>query len=382
MLTCHFEKSTIVVLQSLGVDFDDLGLTTPSDLLSLLRKHVVKQPNIAVSRKHFRSRVQEQGECFDDFLRNLRILARDCEFTDCPTELETALKEQVLMGVRSLRAQERILELPFKKTPLSKLVEVCRVAEQASRDAKFGRVQVQGASGQIRQVLGRPPAGAAGARVGSGTGSGQPTLRPGTRAASSLTCWNCAGQHAARDCDKPKAKCTKCNRDHLTRFCEAIQKFFAARVRLALAAEEEDEPAQPEPEDVAELPGDAQQYDGQDYDFGDLEDMVEDVGVHGVHAYSVRAELNMQEESSTTAQPVSSSEQTGVAEAEPTVGVVHSVADEDLDWSALPWTTPGAQRVWSLVTGRRGRTAPDEGTTCKRKTQGKKKKTDKRAKPP
>ena len=90
----------------------------------------------------------------------------------------------------------------------------------------------------------------------------------------------------------------------------------------------------------------------------------------------------MQEESSTTAQPVSSSEQTGVAESEPTVGVVHSVADEDLDWSALPWTTPGAQRVWSLVTGRRGRTAPDDGTTCERKNQGKKKKTDKRAKPP
>ena len=78
-----------------------------------------------MSRKLFRSRAQEQGECFDDFLRNLRVLARDCKFTDFESELETALKEQVLMGVRSIWAQERILELPFKKTSLSLLSRVC-----------------------------------------------------------------------------------------------------------------------------------------------------------------------------------------------------------------------------------------------------------------
>ena len=367
MLTCHLEKSTIAVLQSLGIDFDALGSTTSLSLLTLLRKHVVKQPNVAVSRKLFRSRVQEQGECFDDFLRNLRVLARDCEFDDFESELETALKEQVLMGVRSFRAQERILELPFKKTTLSQLVDVCRVAEQASRDAQFGRVKVQNSQSQIRQVSGEvPTVGAAGAAQKSGSGSGSHSWPRGPlpNAARGPTCWNCGGPHMAKNCDQPKATCKKCNRDHLTRFCESIQQI------ISKLAGEEDEPALSGEGGSADANlGDALEdaaYD--DLYFGEQDDdQVDTAGIRGVHAYAVRVE-----ESGPQMEPQESPSQGADAAPEPVpepmdlsdpeLATMDDPQDWDPDW--LPaWLTPGAQQVWTTV-----------ASTAKEVVSGKKKK--------
>ena len=50
----------------------------------------------------------------------------------------------------SERSRERVLELPFKSTPLSEIVELCRVAEQASMDAGTlrGMQRTEGKQGQ------------------------------------------------------------------------------------------------------------------------------------------------------------------------------------------------------------------------------------------
>ena len=167
----------------------------------------------------------------------------------------------------------------------------------------------------------------------------------------------------------------------MTKFCDAIQRFLAARVRLAEAAEEVEEPVLTE-EDVGvdEQHGDAQLQDDHDYYFGEVEDL-EDAGVHGVHAYSVCVGRVQQEQPTPTAQPVSASEPMVLTEPEPEVGPPGAVADEDLDWTALPWTTPGAQRVWSVMTGGLGGKKKEEATGQKGEPS-KKKKTDKRSKPP
>ena len=167
----------------------------------------------------------------------------------------------------------------------------------------------------------------------------------------------------------------------MTKFCDAIQRFLAARVRLAEAAEEVEEPALTgEDVGVDEQHGDAQLQDDHDYYFGDMEDL-EDAGVHGVHAYSVCVGRVQQEQPSPTAQPVPSSEPMVATEPEPEVGPPSAVADDELDWSALPWTTPGAQRVWSVVTGGLGK-KKEKGTAGQKGETTKEKKTDKRSKPP
>ena len=77
-LICNFELSTMAMLNAWGVDVDKLGEWDSANLLQLLRKTVVREPNVAVARWFFRSRIQEQGESVIEFLLALRTLAVAC----------------------------------------------------------------------------------------------------------------------------------------------------------------------------------------------------------------------------------------------------------------------------------------------------------------
>lgn len=83
----------------------DTATVTYTGAIEVLDKHFRPRLNPLISCNIFRRRVQQPTESFKDFVAELRLLARDCEFTDVNHEL----LHQMLIGMRDSRLQETLL---------------------------------------------------------------------------------------------------------------------------------------------------------------------------------------------------------------------------------------------------------------------------------
>ena len=66
---------------------DNLGLTedqrkSDKEIVTAIEAYVNRQIYDSVEQRTFRSRVQQEGETFDDYLVSLRELATTCNFCD------------------------------------------------------------------------------------------------------------------------------------------------------------------------------------------------------------------------------------------------------------------------------------------------------------
>ena len=81
--------------------------------------------NVVFERYRFWSRSQKEDEPFDKWLKDLRLIAKDCEFT----EEENMIRDNVVFSVFDKRVQERMLRKCDLK--LKDAMETCRAAESS-----------------------------------------------------------------------------------------------------------------------------------------------------------------------------------------------------------------------------------------------------------
>lgn len=108
------------------------GLTLPDEAdlkatLDAMETHLRRQRNVIVDRRDFYSRVQEEGESFDDFLCSIKEIAAFCDF--CERCMDNRLRDRVVVGSRDGEAVKRMLEV--KDLTLQKAVDICRASENA-----------------------------------------------------------------------------------------------------------------------------------------------------------------------------------------------------------------------------------------------------------
>ena len=77
-LTLCFSRETLSVVQNLGLsDADKQDITA---IITAIKTYIDRHINESVERRHFRRRIQQPGESFDDFLLAFRELAKTCNF--------------------------------------------------------------------------------------------------------------------------------------------------------------------------------------------------------------------------------------------------------------------------------------------------------------
>ena len=86
--------------------------TTYEDALRKLKSQYEKPVNSIYARHILATRKQLPEETLDDFLRNLRILARDCDFKDVTADIyqQEAIRDSFIAGIRSSYIRQRLLE--------------------------------------------------------------------------------------------------------------------------------------------------------------------------------------------------------------------------------------------------------------------------------
>ena len=128
ILRSCFTDETYRVVRNLPLEEDQRQSVTT--VLQELEKYAIGQVNEVLERKRFNSRVQGEGETFDDFLTCLRDLSRTCNF--CPSCNESMIRDRIVIGLRSTETVQKLCAIP--NLSLSAAISLCRSQEAAHRD--------------------------------------------------------------------------------------------------------------------------------------------------------------------------------------------------------------------------------------------------------
>ena len=111
----------------------------PGKVLGKYEEYVSPRKNKRVSRFRFHQRVQKEDESFDTFLKDLRLLAMDCQFHDT----EDILIDGIINGSRHKKVQERLL-YEGQELTLTKSIQIARQFELSQQQLREMRGEDSG----------------------------------------------------------------------------------------------------------------------------------------------------------------------------------------------------------------------------------------------
>ena len=185
-------------------------------ILEKFTEYCRPKKNVVYERYKFWSHSQKEGELFDPWLKDLRIIAKDCEFT----EEQNMIRDKIVFGVYDKKVQERMLRKSDLK--LKDAIDTCRAAESSQNQMAEMRKQEASSVSEIgTKAFGTkaPPAPVADGSNSKGR------------------CFVCnAHNHYARDCPKKvdgtreETKCYNCEGfGHMSRDCSSGDSYSSRK---------------------------------------------------------------------------------------------------------------------------------------------------------
>ena len=134
--------------------YDTLGLTEeeqkdPKVIIEKLENFAKGTVNVTMERHTFNTRNQEEGELFDDFLTEIKILSKNCVF--CAQCHDGLIRDRIVAGIRDSQLRQKLLA--DDKLDLKKAEDSCRAKEKAMQGAKlFKQSKESSVEGEINEV--------------------------------------------------------------------------------------------------------------------------------------------------------------------------------------------------------------------------------------
>ena len=91
-------------------------------------RHIQPRVNSYLARYNFKKCRQLEHESVDEFIARCRVLAAKCKFSDV-LETDTRLIEQLIVGTRHVRVQEKLLEQGDSLASLNAALDIARTFE-------------------------------------------------------------------------------------------------------------------------------------------------------------------------------------------------------------------------------------------------------------
>lgn len=102
-----------------------------NDVIKAFHTYCVPRSNVVYERYLFFSRYQREGEPMEQFFSDITKLAESCEFE---TQKESMIRDRIVIGITDHTVRLQLLKIDDLTLPKAK--EICRVAEEAERQAK------------------------------------------------------------------------------------------------------------------------------------------------------------------------------------------------------------------------------------------------------
>ena len=172
--------------------------------------------NVVFERFRFNNRDQSEDEPVDKWVKDLRIMAKDCEYGD---QEDSLIRDRIANGVHDKRVQERMLR--ENDLSLTRAIDLCRSAETT-------KCQMLEMSKQSNSTVSVDELNPSGSLSGSAGGS---------REGSDVRCFTCNGSgHYSNECPssnrRNQPRCFNCNgTGHMSRECPNGDNFPRGRRR-------------------------------------------------------------------------------------------------------------------------------------------------------
>ena len=125
MLRFTFNEETRNIYESLGLSKDDSK--NVYKIIEAIEKFAKGIVNETLERHTFNNRIQEDGEKFDEFLTDLKILSRNCNF--CENCHNSLIRDRIVAGVNDDTLKQKLLA--HDSLTLEKAENMCRAHEKA-----------------------------------------------------------------------------------------------------------------------------------------------------------------------------------------------------------------------------------------------------------
>lgn len=162
--------------------------------------------NLAYHEFRFGKRDQKDGESFNDWLTDLRVLAKSCELGQLE---ERMLRSRIILGIRDKTLQDKLIS---ENASFTKTVAMCRSREQGKE--------------QCEEIQARPKSDYAAEMNALSEAKGR-------------RCTKCAKVHQTdRVCPAKGRTCRKCGgRNHFALACKKMQKRFHSKEQAVASVE-------------------------------------------------------------------------------------------------------------------------------------------------
>ena len=127
-LTLCFSRETVTVVENLGLTNEQWN--DVKTVVKAIQRYVEGHLNESVERRMFHRRVQQPGECFDDFLVSLHEFSKTCNFcsADC---MQKSVCDQIIEGLFDVNTIEQLLK--ESDLTLDKAISMCRAQKAAKK---------------------------------------------------------------------------------------------------------------------------------------------------------------------------------------------------------------------------------------------------------
>ena len=131
VLTLCLSRETIAIVNNLGLSEEQRN--NVDTVIQAIKRHIDGQINESVERCNLRSRTQQPGESFDDFLVALREMTKTCNFCS-PLCVQKNIRDQIIEGLLDKDTVEHLLRQ--QELSLDNAITICRAQEAAKKQCR------------------------------------------------------------------------------------------------------------------------------------------------------------------------------------------------------------------------------------------------------
>lgn len=186
----------------------------PNKILDKLETYIRPRTNKRVARFKAVQRKQGEGESFDNFVKDLRLLLMDCDYTNT----EDILTDLIISGVRHAKVQERMLD-KGSDLNIAKAIEIGQQFELSQKQLKMIRgEEILKISEHKRKDRREPNRGTNNRRPYQQ--STRPDRNKHDKSSYQSKCGNCGTIHSKDKCPAKGTQCKYCKKpDHWLKVC-------------------------------------------------------------------------------------------------------------------------------------------------------------------
>ena len=101
-------------------------------LFTKFEEYCKPKQNVTVERYHFNTCMQDMAEPIDQYITDLRLIAKNCSFGDLEDQL---IRDRIVCSVKSNKVKQQLLKT--KDLTLDKALTICRTDEQSKKHIQF-----------------------------------------------------------------------------------------------------------------------------------------------------------------------------------------------------------------------------------------------------